>query len=464
MSTKPRRIDGVDLSHHNPVTEAALRAAKGAGVRFVYHKATEGAGFVDGTYDARRKLAKLVGLPFGAYHFARPARGDASQEANHFLKIAKPAKGDLAPCLDLETTEGLTMAELRAWAAEWVGVVRKATGVEPVIYSPWDLGTKGLRWRPRYNASNTPPALAWDVWQFKADGAIGVPSSVAGLGRVDLNTFAEGITLASIPRVGAKPTPPQADTVRVNVAHASLQFSDTREQKAADVEAVFDRADARDAWWVTGTEAGEQPLASLVAQAAKRHGFRVFRNRGNWIAVRRSRITPGSKWRTGVVFVADKDETLGPGHDSAFPWVKFDNPDLGTIAIAAGHYPTKGQRPGSPNYAITVRYARKIGEWARRHGKGKALAFYQGDQNVPDRDLDTFRGEPLTTLGDELGKWPNTGHGPIDVLASYDKDGRVKGHSYRVLDDKRLPLHTDHYYIEGAYDVRVLRSATSSTR
>lgn len=463
MSTTPRRIDGVDLSHHNPVSEDALRKAKGAGVRFVYHKATEGAGYVDGTYAGRRALAKLVGLPFGAYHFARPARGDAGQEANHFLKIAKPAKGDLAPCLDLETTEGLTMAELRAWAAEWVTIVRKATGVEPVVYTPFDLGTKGLRWRPRYNASNTPPVLPWDVWQF-SNGASGVPSSVAGLGRVDLNTFAQGIDLRSIPRVGAKPPKPDVAELRVNVAHASLQFSDTTEQKAADVEAVFDRADARDAWWVTGTEAGEQPLSGLVARAAKRHGFRVFRNRGNWIAVRRSRITPGSKWRTGVVFVADKDDVAGKGHDSAFPWVKFDNPDLGTIAVAAGHYPTKGQRPGSPNYDVNVLYAGKVSAWARRHGKGRALAFYQGDQNIPDRELDTFHGGPLTSLGDELGKWPNTGHGPIDVLASYDGDGRVKGRAYRVLDDKRLPLHTDHYYIEGTYDVRVLTGSAPAGR
>lgn len=475
MPTKPRRIDGVDLSHHNPVTEAALRAAKGAGVRFVYHKATEGAGYVDPTYATRRALAKLVGIPFGAYHFARPARGDAGQEANHFLKIAKPAKGDLAPCLDLETTEGLTMAELRAWAAEWVAIVRKATGVEPVVYTPFDLGTKGLRWRPRYNASNTPPVLPWDLWQF-SNGTSGVPNNVAGLGRVDLNTWAEGKDLSAIPRVGAKPPKPAPTTVRVRVGHASMQFSDNDEQHAHDAEAAFAHAEARGYACLTGTEAGAGAgnLTRELTRAAKRHGYRFHRAHGDWVAVRKDLGPVVSK---GYVPVhgshnAIKDPNPGNYAPKGIPWVKVDasKHGIGVITFGAGHFLTKGAKPSQTlpgpanHHTLNEQHAKAVGVWARRHAKGNALVLWGADVNRNDRDLDVLSGAPLTTCWDELGKWPNTGHGPIDVIASYDGDGRVECRAARVWDDKALKLHTDHYLIEATYDVRVLPTSTSSAR
>lgn len=475
MATKPRRIDGVDLSHHNPVSEAALRAAKGAGVRFVYHKATEGAGYVDPTYAGRRALAKLVGLPFGAYHFARPARGDAGQEANHFLKVAKPAKGDLAPCLDLETTEGLTMAELRAWAAAWCDVVRKATGVEPVVYSPFDLGTKGLRWRPRYNASNTPPVLPWDLWQF-SNGASGVPNSVAGLGRVDLNTWAEGKDLSAIPRVGAKAEPPKADTVRVRVGHSSQQFSDSPAQHKADAEAVFAHAETRGYACLTGTEAGAGSgnLNAELRRAAKRHGYRFHARHSLWVAVRKDL---GPVVGTGYVHVLDSHDASGdpnPGDYTprGIPWVKVDasKHGIGVITFGASHFLTKGRHPSQTkpgplnHHTLNDKYAAAVGAWARRHGKGSALVLWGADVNRVDRTDDVLDGAPLTTCWDELGKWPNTGHGNIDVIASYDGDGRVKCKGARAWDDKALALHTDHYLIEATYAVRVLPTSTSSAR
>ena len=262
-------------------------------------------------------------------------------------------------------------------------------------------------------------------------------------------------TTRRTPRVTKRHTTPPPGHVRITMAHDSLQFSDTRDQKLEDVADVFDRADALGAWWVTGTESGDQPLSGIVKREARRHGFRLHRNRGNWIAVRRDKITPGT-YRTGVVFVAHRDEFEGRGRDRAFPWVKFTNVDVGTIAVAAGHYPTKGKRPGDPNHHINRRYAAKLGAWARRHGKGKALAFYQGDQNMPDDKVDTFLGQPLTTCWDELGKYPGTGHGVIDVIASYDKDGRVSCSWARALNDRQFHQHSDHFHIEAGYDVRVL--------
>lgn len=197
--TTPRRVDGVDISHHQN-GDLDLAAAKRAGVRWLMHKATEGDTYRDPNYAGRRAQARAAGIPFGAYHFARAERGDAAAEANHFLGYAQPVPGDLRPALDLETTEGLSLAELRTWAATFIATVEKATGVKPIIYTPYDLGSAALGcivWRPRYNNSNTPPAQRWDVWQF-SNGVAGVPNSVPGLGHVDLNTMRDGLTLEQL--------------------------------------------------------------------------------------------------------------------------------------------------------------------------------------------------------------------------------------------------------------------------
>ena len=43
--------------------------------------------------------------------------------------------------------------------------------------------------------------------------------------------------------------------------------------------------------------------------------------------------------------------------------------------------------------------------------------------------------------------------GVIDVLASYDRDGRVTALRVRALDDKEFFQHSDHYVVEAEYRV-----------
>lgn len=188
--TRPQTIHGVDISHHQSAS-IGWAALKAAGVKWMYHKATEGASFVDKNYDKRRAEAKKAGIPFGAYHFARPGVGDAETEARFFIRTAKPVVGDLRPCLDLETMDGMTKAQIEKWADQFCNEVEKLTGVVPVVYTPYTLSPalekKALFWVPRYNNSNLPPTRRWHIWQF-SDGQLGSPRSVKGLGNVDLNT------------------------------------------------------------------------------------------------------------------------------------------------------------------------------------------------------------------------------------------------------------------------------------
>lgn len=201
--TAPLKVHGVDISHHQSGTlDFAL--ARRAGVLFVYHKATEGTHFVDDHYASRREQVKKAGLVYGAYHFARPSVGDAKAEAQFFIKVAKPTPGDLKPVLDLESTEGLSPQQLDKWAREFTDEVKKLTGFDCIVYTPFSLPSLAhlQLWVARYSNSNTAPVIPkpWDhasIRQF-SNGVFGVPNKVLGLGNVDLNTFGPGASLTSI--------------------------------------------------------------------------------------------------------------------------------------------------------------------------------------------------------------------------------------------------------------------------
>jgi lysozyme len=88
----------IDLSHNNETVD--LVRAQANGVLGVIHKATQGSGFADPAYAARRQAAKHAGLLWGAYHFGTSA--DPVAQARFFLKTASPAPQELV-VLDFET-------------------------------------------------------------------------------------------------------------------------------------------------------------------------------------------------------------------------------------------------------------------------------------------------------------------------------------------------------------------------
>ena len=247
---------------------------------------------------------------------------------------------------------------------------------------------------------------------------------------------------------------------QLHTMHVSMQFSDTKRQKQDDALKIFDRAARRKVAWVTGTEAGEKVLRDALRDQARAHEFRFVEFKSNWIAVARSMIDKGT-WTTETFTVVDNDLTVGAGHDTSLVVARFTSSELGgPVAVMASHFPRFG-RPDAkdPAYRLNLRWNQEIADFigvkAKEYGKGRALVFYGGDQNIPDTRSDTFLGNPLTSLADELNKYPGTGHGPIDVIASYDQDKRVKGSYWRALNDKEFPLNTDHFACEGGFTVGV---------
>lgn len=203
-----RTLDGVDISHHQS-GRMNLTAARAAGLRWMYVKATEGATFKDRTHRARVRQARAAGLPVGAYHFARPEGRDAVAEARFFLANIELRAGDMVPMLDLEDTGDLTLHQLTAWTGDWVRTVtrelrRKGLDGKPVIYTPFNLekGFGCLLWVARYSDDFRPPVIPtpWRraaIWQH-SNGRFGPVKNVPGIGRVDVNALHPDLPLSAL--------------------------------------------------------------------------------------------------------------------------------------------------------------------------------------------------------------------------------------------------------------------------
>jgi GH25 family lysozyme M1 (1,4-beta-N-acetylmuramidase) len=206
----PAYLAGVDVSHWQGTIDWS--AVAGSGIRFAFVKATEGicptctAYYTDATYATNRAGANAHGIVIGAYDFAQPSlvAGSAKADADYFVATAMPAMGDLAPVLDLEVTNNLSVANLTAWVKAWVAEVYAKTGVRATLYtSPafWAKCMGGTSWF----ATNGYPVLwlahwttgqptipgatwggnGWTFWQYSNQG------SVPGIhARVDLDRYA----------------------------------------------------------------------------------------------------------------------------------------------------------------------------------------------------------------------------------------------------------------------------------
>lgn len=270
--------------------------------------------------------------------------------------------------------------------------------------------------------------------------------------------------------------------MRVRTGHASLQFTDPGKQKAHDIERIFAHAVDRRWAWFTGTEAG--PGAGItgreIMQTSREAGYRpwvpsveangVAADTDCWIAVREDLIDGGytegySHAFDGSAQLRDehrfrKDKHWGP---KGLVNVSFKNEKLGHVSIGSVHYVTEGNDPESLFWDLNKKLAKVSLDWAKHKAKGTDLAFLNGDFNMRDNKNHKPEGglqlDPeFQSLADELKKWRDTGHGPIDAMLSYNKDKRVKPQSFTVLDDKKLFLHQDHYLLEGTYTVEPLKN------
>lgn len=273
--------------------------------------------------------------------------------------------------------------------------------------------------------------------------------------------------------------------MKVRVGHMPLEFGDSPAQHTHDLEKIFAHAVSRRWAWITGTEAGPgaNNTSSELLRIGRAHGYKMWvpsaqGGRGNstdcWIAVRKDLVNgewaqdfkpviPGSTQLYKAEGLANPSNIKPKWGPKGLVTVHFHNDKIGDVNICAGHPLTKGQNDGPRavihgvnHYEWNTKFQQAVGAWGREAGKGSALAFYGGDQNDPDRDNDTFRGQPFTSAADETNKVQNTGHGAIDVIASFNGDGRVKAINWDVLDDSEFQLFVDHWLCEAVFEVQAL--------
>lgn len=250
------------------------------------------------------------------------------------------------------------------------------------------------------------------------------------------------------------------ETSLLRFGHISMQAQDPPQQRAKDAKKAMELVVERELVALTGTEGHEISFRAAARFHAARLNLRFIEYKSNWIAVNRRFIQRGTFKGWGETIIKN-DEVVGKMHDPSLTYASFVVPEIGLITQTVSHYPRFG-RPSSkdPDYHRNLQANRKIskfiGDAAREHGAGNKIFLYNGDQNILDNQDDTFFGQPLTSIQDELKKYPGTGHGPIDVFASYDRDGRVSAHSIRVFSDLQQFFFSDHLWMEGTWAVKHL--------
>lgn len=276
--------------------------------------------------------------------------------------------------------------------------------------------------------------------------------------------------------------------MKVRTAHVSMEVFDSDEQQRQDVEKILERAVNRRYAWLTGTEAGDAGAVGkeLVLQAPKA-GYKPWvparqvkegeaSNTDCWILVRQDLISGnwGPKYQpvipgAGALYrEAGREnwQNLRPRWaPKGLVTVGFDCDKLaGRINLGVTHHLTKGRVPGDESVIHGVdhfewnqKLDQAVSRWGREVAQGRALAFFNTDRNASDKRSDPDEIKGFTTLADELRDWQPTGHGDIDWMLSYNKDGRVSALDFTVLDDREFKLFGDHFFCEGVYNVEVPR-------
>ncbi|SPE54477.1 Glycoside hydrolase family 25 [Verrucomicrobia bacterium] len=204
-SVLAQRPLGTDVSGYQPTIN--WPNVKSAGVSFAWSKATEGTYYMSPDFVSQVSGAKSVGIPIGAYHYARPSTdpnitgaSSAQTEAAFFWAVVsnyvKNGGAYLVPMLDWEdvgATNQFPAATMSAWVNEWCNTVSNyarsnGLAVRPVVYTgTWysapsstysGLTTAVTNWPSWLSAypnnpnpqtgspGSTYPWPSWNIWQY----------------------------------------------------------------------------------------------------------------------------------------------------------------------------------------------------------------------------------------------------------------------------------------------------------
>lgn len=196
---------GIDISHNNkgPIIWDSLmvlvdrsgrtirnlsKASRVIPVRFVFIKATEGAGMKDPEFKNNWKEAGRTEISRGAYHFFRSSKDGEIQAKNFISAVGDLRHSDLAPVLDIETMHrGCSRKTLNERALQWLKAVEKHYGRKPIVYTSESFARDILNsditdnypiWVAHYGV-DSPEREEWEYWQFTDKALVyGMPEPV----------------------------------------------------------------------------------------------------------------------------------------------------------------------------------------------------------------------------------------------------------------------------------------------
>lgn len=175
----------IDLSHNNgTLTVADFERAKAAGIRAVFHKATQGNHFADPMFVPHLTAARSAGLLIGAYHFGNAVDG-ATQFAFFEATVRASGLGPMPLVLDYEANSNpqtsMSLQQAKAFLQQAQARVGKPIGLYSGFTVKDALGARvdaGLAaswlWLPAYGRNPVAQAswARWTFWQY-SDGNVG---------------------------------------------------------------------------------------------------------------------------------------------------------------------------------------------------------------------------------------------------------------------------------------------------
>ena len=179
---------GIDVSHYQGNIDWNL-VAQDTNIQFVYIKATEGKSYLDDKYKLNIEQARNVGLLVGSYHYFRMTSSPQEQFENIINNIDK-TKQDLIPMIDVETTDGKSVDEVRKALKTLISLMEKHYGKKTLIYGT--MRSYNTICVPDFNdhllyigrfSDSLPPQIKGVgeavVWQFSEKAEIkGIPKQV----------------------------------------------------------------------------------------------------------------------------------------------------------------------------------------------------------------------------------------------------------------------------------------------
>lgn len=194
---------GLDVSGANGAIDWPRVQADG--IQFAVIRSSYGVNGVDVRWQENQAGARAAGLPVGAYHYSYAlTEAEAAQEAAHVLSLVRGVPLTLPVWYDMEDADGwkaahgfdFSRAHITALCRVFERVLR-AAGVACGVYASeswWNSYINaavltGDKWVAAWR--DTPPARAFDLWQYTDSGAVGGITGAVDLDRCEKNYFGE---------------------------------------------------------------------------------------------------------------------------------------------------------------------------------------------------------------------------------------------------------------------------------